>query len=145
MKSSDIRDLVTSHFSKPLVAVFIGGTQGIGHFTLSVLSKVCATNKVSLTAYVVGRSAEKAEGVLSECSRNHPEGQFTFVQAKDLTSIIDVDKVSNEILNLERSKGGDARIDLLVLTQGQVLFGGRKGMSMSYSFHASSPTQSVLP
>lgn len=130
MKTSEIRARVDSHLAiKPFVAVFVGGTQGIGHYTIRVLASICCAHKVSLRAYIIGRAKAKADHVISECLALCPDGKFTFVPANDLTSIIDVDRVSERLQHIENNEhaSDNPRIDLLCLTQGQVLFGPRQG------------------
>ncbi|QKX53122.1 uncharacterized protein TRUGW13939_00196 [Talaromyces rugulosus] len=113
--------------SQPLVAVFFGGTGGIGSYTLRALATAEAQNGgKGVRAYVVGRKAESAERILSECRDICPEGQFKFVQAGDLSLIQVVDQVCAEILELEEKEGQDARIDYLMLSQGGSIFLPRK-------------------
>lgn len=131
VKINFVRDSVKQCFqNRPLVAVFIGGTQGIGNFTIETLAELYSRQKdVPLRAYIVGRSQAKADQVVGECGGVCRHGVFKFIQAQDLTLITDVDRVSQEILRYEREEHGDdnPRIDLLVLTQGQVAFGPRQG------------------
>jgi hypothetical protein len=115
--------------SQPLVAVFFGGTGGIGSYTLRALATAEAQNGgKGVRAYVVGRKAESAERILSECRDICPQGQFKFVQAGDLSLIQGVDQVCAEILELEEKEGQDARIDYLMLSQGGSIFLPRKGI-----------------
>jgi len=135
VKMQQVRTTVSTYFAnRPVVAVFIGGTQGIGHFSAAALAKQYATQQTANTStapllriYIVGRSATKANTVLSDLTKAHSNGQYRFVQAADLTSIVDVDTISKEIIRIENEEHGqdNPRIDLLVQTQGQVLFGPR--------------------
>jgi len=115
---------------QPLVAVFFGGTGGIGSYTLKALAKADAQHEgKGVRAYVVGRKPESAERILSECRSICPNGHFQFVQAGDLSLIQGVDQICAEILELEGSHGEDARIDYLMLSQGGSIFLPRKGKS----------------
>ncbi|KAH8697882.1 hypothetical protein BGW36DRAFT_407813 [Talaromyces proteolyticus] len=113
--------------SQPLVAVFFGGTGGIGSYTLRALANAEAkSGGKGVRAYVVGRKPQAAEEILSACRKICPQGQFRFVQADDLSLIQGVDKVCAEIIELEEKEGQDARIDYLMLSQGGAIFLPRK-------------------
>src|ERR1700761_2711202 len=84
--------------SQPLVAVFFGGTSGIGHYTLRQLATAESKGGKGLRAYIVGRNEKTAETIISECSVIYPEGHFIFVKADDISLIKDVDRVCAEII-----------------------------------------------
>lgn len=114
---------------RPLVAVFTAGTQGIGEYSVVTLARQYKDSNTPLRVYIVGRNQSKAESVIAKCRQHCAHGEFRFVPSYDLTSIIDVDKVSREIIRLERDEYNtpEPRIDLLLLTQGKLLFGPRQG------------------
>jgi hypothetical protein len=114
--------------SQPLVAVFFGGTSGIGHYTLRALATAEANGGKGFRAYIVGRKAAAAEDIISECRGICPQGQFKFVKADDLSLIRDVDRICADIIQLEEKEGQDARIDYLMMSQGGSIFLPRKGM-----------------
>jgi hypothetical protein len=114
--------------SQPLVAVFFGGTSGIGHYTLRALATAEANGGKGFRAYIVGRKAKAAEDIISECRGIYPQGQFKFVKADDLSLIQDVDRVCADIIQLEEKEGQDPRIDYLMMSQGGSIFLPRKGM-----------------
>jgi len=117
--------------SQPLVAVFVGGTSGIGEYTLRALASAHGTTGKTLRVYLVGRNAASAVKILADCRKECAGSDFRFVQAKDLRLLRDVDKTCAEILRLEKEEegnGGPARVDMLFMSQGLVLFGGRVGM-----------------
>jgi len=119
--------------SQPLVAVFVGGTSGIGEHALRALASAHGTMGKGLRVYLVGRNAATAGKILDGCRKQCPGSEFRFVQAGDLRLLRDVDKTCAEIMKLEaeeEGKGGRARVDMLFMSQGLVLFGGRQGMSM---------------
>ncbi|RAL15340.1 uncharacterized protein BO97DRAFT_475735 [Aspergillus homomorphus CBS 101889] len=115
--------------SQPLVAVFFGGTSGIGHYTLSALATAEGSRSgKGLRAYIVGRKAQAAENIIAECRAlcGHANAEFIFIQATDLSLLRDVDRVCAEILSLEEAKSQNPRIDYLMLTQGGAPFQPRK-------------------
>lgn len=108
--------------TQPLVAVFVGGTSGIGMHTIRVLAATCGKEgKLALRAYIIGRNAKAAEEIISDCRKVCPTGQFHFIPANDLALMKDVDIVCADlILNEEKeakATGGIPRIDILVMTQ----------------------------
>ena len=113
--------------SQPLIAVFFGGTSGIGHYSLRALATAEANGGKGFRAYIVGRKASAAEDIISECRGICPQGQFKFVKADDLSLIRDVDRVCADIIQLEEKEGQDGRIDYLMISQGGSIFLPRKG------------------
>ena len=114
---TSISDLVKS---RPLVAVFVGGTSGIGEFTIQALATTHGHNGKGIRAYIVGRNAAAAEKTIAECRNTCPSGEFIFVKAKDLSLLDDVDRVCTEIIELEDKNKADGevpRIDILVMSQ----------------------------
>ena len=116
--------------SRPLVAVFTAGVAGIGNYALLELVKTHGSSGAGLRCYIIGRKDAAAAELLAECRRLCPKGDFRYVKAEDLTLLRCVDQCCDEILRLEREVAGEkARLDMLVMTQGQVDFGGRLGKS----------------
>ena len=93
-----------------LTAVFVGGTSGIGKFTLLALAQHCAHP----TIYIVGRSQASATQLQSRLHSINPNGAYHFL-ASDIALIKNVDTVCEELRKKEK------HINLLVLSQG--LFG----------------------
>lgn len=117
--------------SQPLVAVFVGGTSGIGEYTLRALASTHSDKGKGLRVYIVGRKAAAADAIIADCQRVCPAGQFKFVQADDLALLKDVDRVCEEIVKNEEVEGQDGQkpgIDLLFMSQACSIFGKRKGM-----------------
>lgn len=104
--------------STPLVAIFAGGTSGIGESSLKAL----ATNAKDPKVYIIGRNEARASNIIEECLKSCPGGSFSFVKA-DLSLLRNVDVVCEEIKR--REKGG--RLDLLYMSQGYITLEGRKG------------------
>jgi NAD(P)-dependent dehydrogenase (short-subunit alcohol dehydrogenase family) len=124
-------DLVKNHH---ITAVFVGGTSGIGEYTMRALASTVGTSGRGLKAYIVGRNQRSADTIIADCRKMCPTGDFRFVKANDLSLIKDVDRVCQEITSMETLKadGGNACIDLLVLSQAWFAFGGKlKRIGMS--------------
>ena len=127
------KSLVTS---QPLVAVFIGGTSGIGEYALRALVNIHSIQGKGLRLYIVGRNAGAAERLIAECAGTCPGADVRFVQAGDLALLKDVDSVCTEITRLEeaeKARGGNARIDMLVMSQARFAFDGRIGEPIAFS------------
>ena len=106
--------------SRPLVAVFVGGTSGIGEFTIQALATTHGTDGKGLRVYIVGRNTSAAEKTIAECRGICPGGEFVFVKANDLSLLGDVDRVCSEIIELEEKNKADSevpKIDILVMSQ----------------------------
>ncbi len=78
------------------MAVFVGGTSGIGEYALRALARRARRLKV----YIVGRSQEAADRIIADCKKDSPEGEFIFIKA-DVSLLKNVDEVSQQI----KSKG----------------------------------------
>ncbi|KAM5344386.1 hypothetical protein ACJ41O_012923 [Fusarium nematophilum] len=98
----------------PYVAVFVGGTSGIGEATLKALCKRCNQSKI----YIIGRNEKAATSIITGCEKLNPLTSFVFLR-QDLTNLRDVDRVCEKILQSETS------IDLLFMTQGYLSVSGR--------------------
>jgi NAD(P)-dependent dehydrogenase (short-subunit alcohol dehydrogenase family) len=81
-----------------LVAVFVGGTSGIGEITLKKFAKHSHQSR----AYFVGRSQDAADRIVAECKALNPQGEYIFIKA-DVSLIRVVDKVCEEIMAKEKA------------------------------------------
>ena len=127
-KLDSLRSANAALVKQPLVAVFVGGTSGIGEYTVKTLARNHGTTGAGLRAYIIGRNADAAAKIIADCRQLAPNGDFIFLQARDLALVEDVNKCCKDLVEREMKSGdGAARIDLLVLTQGSLLFGGREG------------------
>ena len=70
--------------SAPLVAVCIGGTDGIGECAVRALAATHGVTGKGLRVYIVGRKKAAADKIIAECLESCPPGQFRFIQAKGL-------------------------------------------------------------
>ncbi len=90
-----------------LVAIFVGGTSGIGETSL----KKFASYSRQPRAYIVGRSQHAAERIIAECMILNPEGEYIFIKA-DVSLMKNVDEVCETI------KAKEKFVNLLFLSAG---------------------------
>lgn len=102
---------IASAFPSGLTAVFVGGTSGVGEYTLKALSKYVPRSRF----YIIGRSKESADRIIRECIEQNHECCFEFINA-DISQLKNVDNVSRQIMAKENS------INLLFQTQGTMAF-----------------------
>ncbi|XXH02618.1 hypothetical protein Hte_008997 [Hypoxylon texense] len=103
---------VATTFPTGLVAVFVGGTSGVGEYTVKTLAKYASKPRV----YIVGRSREAADRIIGECKQlSGGGGTFEFIQA-DVSLLKSVDDVCRQI----RSK--ETEINILFESQGSMGF-----------------------
>ena len=69
---------ITKQLPPGLVAVFVGGTSGIGEVTLKLLAKLATEPKI----YIVGRSAAAAARIIAECRTLNPGGEYIFLHVR---------------------------------------------------------------
>ncbi|KAH6691171.1 hypothetical protein DL95DRAFT_445879 [Leptodontidium sp. 2 PMI_412] len=135
----------------PLVAVFTGGTSGLGEYAIRSLVQAHASTSSphSLRIYIVGRNASAALKTITDCNVIAPgkEVELIFVKAEDLSLLKDVGRVCEEIMRMEREKedsesGSEkARIDWLCMSQSNSVqsFKGKKisseGLDTQFSLH----------
>jgi NADP-dependent 3-hydroxy acid dehydrogenase YdfG len=90
-----------------LVAVFAGGTSGIGEATLRLFAKLAVNPRV----YIIGRSRSAAENIIADCRQSNPGGEFVFIQ-KDLDLLKNTNEAVKEI------KAKEKKINILFLSAG---------------------------
>lgn len=95
-----------------LVAVFVGGTNGIGETTLKRFAKHARQPR----AYFIGRSQEAGDRIAAECKALNPEGEYIFIQ-EDVSLIRNVDEVCRDIKTRVKT------INILFLSIGTLVFG----------------------
>ncbi|KAL7918408.1 hypothetical protein ACQKWADRAFT_245852 [Trichoderma austrokoningii] len=96
-----------STLPEKLVAVFVGGTSGIGEETTKCLAKYAKSPRI----YIAGRSRDAGDRIVAECTRINPSGEYIFCEC-DVSLIRGADELCNEI------KKKEAFINILVLSQG---------------------------
>ncbi|KAE8402425.1 hypothetical protein BDV37DRAFT_272890 [Aspergillus pseudonomiae] len=111
-----------------LVAVFVGGTSGIGLYT----AREFARYTVSPTIYPVGRNETQARQVIQELTLINPTGRFQFIKT-DASLLRGVDSACEHIQHRE------SRINLLFLSCGIFTLKGRdetsEGLDKKFSLH----------
>jgi short-subunit dehydrogenase len=118
MRSSNAR--IPDCLPPGVVAVFVGGTSGIGEATMKQFAKHAVQPRI----YFVGRSERAAVRITAELTELNPGGQYHFIPA-DLSLLQNVDEVCYEI------KSHETLINLLFLTPGTMVTG--KGTPTPFS------------
>jgi NAD(P)-dependent dehydrogenase (short-subunit alcohol dehydrogenase family) len=108
---------IASTFPNGLIAVFVGGTSGVGEFTVKAFAKHTTKPRV----YIVGRSQEAAARIITECKQLNPAGTFEFIES-DISLLKNVDDVCRQI------RGKETAINLLFQSQGTMGF--KKGTAL---------------
>lgn len=99
---------------KDFVAIFVGGTGGIGESTAKELFKRTVRPRI----YILGRREHEANRIIGELKRINPDGKATFIQ-KDISLIRHVDQVCADLRIRE------PLINALFLTAGYMTLRGR--------------------
>ncbi|CZT43558.1 uncharacterized protein RSE6_03619 [Rhynchosporium secalis] len=97
-----------------LVALFVGGTSGVGEFTLKAFVKHSDSPRV----YLVGRSETAAGRIIKECEGLNRDGKVEFIKA-DVSELAEVDRACKVIQQKEKT------INLLFQTPGNSNMRGR--------------------
>jgi NAD(P)-dependent dehydrogenase (short-subunit alcohol dehydrogenase family) len=127
---SEVRASNASLKSLPagLVAIFVGGTSGIGLFTARELVR----NTTSPKIYLLGRSQAEAIKIIDELKTINSSSQVSFIQ-KDVSLLKNVDEACQEIKNKEK------QINLLFMTCGYYTLKGREetaeGLDRKFALH----------
>jgi NADP-dependent 3-hydroxy acid dehydrogenase YdfG len=106
--------LISSTLSPGLVAIFVGGTSGIGETTLKQFVK--STAGLSPHAYIIGRNEANAKRITAECQQLNPSGSYEFLKG-DVSLIKVVDQLCERIKQKEKFvnvlflSAGDAVLD----------------------------------
>ncbi|KAL7819177.1 hypothetical protein V8C44DRAFT_317196 [Trichoderma aethiopicum] len=104
----------------PRVSIFVGGTSGVGKYTIRALASTGASVKI----YLVGRksSEEPTRAFIQELSAINPKADIIWTEA-EISLLADVKRVCEVI------KERESRVDLLFLSAGYAPFGTRKETS----------------
>lgn len=112
--------------NQSVTAVFVGGTSGIGEYSLRALAALHGLSGHGLRVYLVGRNLTAADTIIADCKRACPVGIFNFIRTSDLASLREVDRVCKEIISAEEARVANlASIDLLVMSQAYFAFGSK--------------------
>jgi NAD(P)-dependent dehydrogenase (short-subunit alcohol dehydrogenase family) len=100
----------------PRISVFVGGTSGIGKFTIQALIGTGCTVKI----YLVGRKSakERTQAFIQEMQKLNPKAEIIWIEA-EVSLLAEVNRVCEMI------KSRESRVDLLFLTAGYAPFGTR--------------------
>ncbi|RFU29282.1 hypothetical protein B7463_g7055, partial [Scytalidium lignicola] len=115
-------DSIPSTLPPGLVAVFLGGTSGVGETAVKQFAKHAIKPKI----YIVGRSQEAADRITSECKKLNAGGEYVFLKS-DLSLLKNVDAVSEEI------KKREEYVNLLVLSTGSLIQGVETSEGLNYT------------
>ncbi|OIW32954.1 NAD(P)-binding protein [Coniochaeta ligniaria NRRL 30616] len=112
---------VKSTFPSGLVAVFVGGTAGIGAFALKEFAHRAAKPRI----YFIGRSQEAADKLLIELKSLNPGGEYIFRKC-DTSLMRNIDDLCREI------KSKETAINVLFMSQGTLKFGDTTSEGLHY-------------
>jgi NAD(P)-dependent dehydrogenase (short-subunit alcohol dehydrogenase family) len=98
-----------------LVALFLGGTSGIGQSALIQF----ATYAIQPRIYIAARRASATTGLLEELHEKNPGGTYTVIE-KDVSLICETNDV------VEFVKARETKLDLLFESVGFISFSGRQ-------------------
>ncbi|KAF2656365.1 putative short-chain dehydrogenases/reductase [Lophiostoma macrostomum CBS 122681] len=136
-----LEDVISSNeriaetFPNGLVAVFVGGTSGVGEYTVKAFASYVRNPRV----YIIGRSQEAADRIIAKCLRFSPSGSFTFIKA-DISLLKQVDDVCRQIKSKEKS------INVLFMSQGSMAFSKTtsEGLPLTAALAIHSRTRFIL-
>jgi NAD(P)-dependent dehydrogenase (short-subunit alcohol dehydrogenase family) len=114
--------LIPTTFPTGLTAIFIGGTNGIGLYTLRAFTK----HTLKPTIIFTGRSQEAGDRITTELRTLNPSGTYTFIKA-DTSLLKNVDEVANTI------KSQIKTLNLLFLTTGSLIFDKETPEGLNYA------------
>ncbi|KAL8393666.1 hypothetical protein RB595_003414 [Gaeumannomyces hyphopodioides] len=110
VKASNAR--IATELPPGLVAVFVGGTSGLGEYSVLAFAKHALRPKI----YIIGRSQTAADRIIAECEKLNPEGQYAFMQT-DASLLKNVDDACRQLREKEKA------INVLFLSIGNLVFG----------------------
>lgn len=115
-------------FPANLVAVFVGGTSGIGLYTARELVR----NTTSPHIYLIGRNQTEASKIIQELKTINSASEVSFIQ-KDVSLLKNVDEACQEIKIKEK------QVNLLFMTCGYFVLTGRdetlEGLDKKLALH----------
>ena len=115
-------------FPANLVAVFVGGTSGIGLYTARELAR----NATSPHIYLIGRNQTEASKIIQELKTINSSSEISFIQ-KDVSLLKNVDEACQEIKIKEK------QVNLLFMTCGYFVLTGRdetsEGLDKKFALH----------
>ena len=119
---------------QPLTAVFVGATGGIGEATVRQLCKIHGSGGPGHRIIIVGRNTIAAQRIIEECKQAGPHVEICFVHAGDISLLRNVDQACIKVTEILKSSE-TAQVDMLIMSQGKVEFGGRISEFLSYCLY----------
>jgi hypothetical protein len=114
---------IASDIPPGIVAIFVGGTSGIGETSMKQLAKHAVQPRI----YFVGRSLNAGHRLTSELQAINPGGIYHFIQSDDISLLKNVDEVCDGIKSRESS------INLIFLTVGALTMGiGKSSLQFTH-------------
>ncbi|KAE8369985.1 hypothetical protein BDV27DRAFT_140882 [Aspergillus caelatus] len=110
----DSNSNITHRHGPGLVAVFVGGTSGIGEST----ARAFIRNTDASRAYLIGRDQERAMRIIEELKQKKPDSEVTFIKS-NVSLLREVDKACAIIREKEN------RVNILFLSPGTGSMNGR--------------------
>ncbi|ORY10616.1 hypothetical protein BCR34DRAFT_566391 [Clohesyomyces aquaticus] len=111
-----------------LVAIFVGGTSGIGLYT----AREFVRNTNAPHVYLVGRNQTEATRIIAELQELNPSSQLEFIKS-DVSLLKNVDQACNQI------KAKESKVNLLFMTVGYLTMKGRdeteEGLDRKFALH----------
>jgi NAD(P)-dependent dehydrogenase (short-subunit alcohol dehydrogenase family) len=101
----------------------VGGTSGLGLSTLLALARHTSSPNI----YILGRNKDALPSIESSCKTVNPDAKVHFLRS-DVTELRNVDQVCKEV------KEKTQRLNLLVMSQGNLNLRGRDGAFPPLSF-----------
>ncbi|KAJ3486574.1 hypothetical protein NLG97_g6587 [Lecanicillium saksenae] len=114
--------LISRALPENLVAVFVGGTSGIGEYTLKELISHVRKPRI----YILGRSQSSFDRIAAESREINPEGQYTFVQG-DLSLLRNVDGLCKQVQDKEKA------INMLFWSAGTLIAGQKTDEGLDFA------------
>ncbi|CAG8242600.1 unnamed protein product [Penicillium salamii] len=119
---------ITRLYGPSLVAVFVGGTSGIGETT----ARAFVQNTQSPRVYLIGRDQKRASEIIEDLRRVNPQGRVHFIKT-DVSLLGEVDDTCRIIQQKE------SKVNLLFLSPGVGTTSGRnetkEGLDKKLSLH----------
>lgn len=103
---------ISSTLPSGLVAIFVGGTSGIGEYTLKEFARLTRQPRI----YNIGRSKRASHHIEVECKKLNADAQYTFIPA-DVSLVRSVDAVCAQIQAREKA------VNILFLSAGTLVTG----------------------
>ncbi|EGX94407.1 NAD(P)-binding domain [Cordyceps militaris CM01] len=117
-----------------VVAVFVGGTSGIGEYTLKELARAARKPRI----YILGRSQSSFDRIAAECRQINPAGRYVFVQG-DLSLLRNVDAVCKTV------QGQEEAINIVFWSAGTLIRGQKtaEGLDLAAASRVYSRTRII--